>query len=110
MTRGGGLQARFTEAILRDKAHISSLSDRIFSTAETGHPKSNVLVDLEKQHPGTEYHFVEDKLGTLEKVRLPLLFACLEACPALWRLPYKSKGVALLPVSVPGNPVHYLCR
>eukprot|EP00891_Asterochloris_glomerata_P009363 jgi/Astpho2/9363/Aster-x1572 len=61
-------QARFTEAILRDKAGISSLSDRIFSTAETGHPKSDVLVELEKQHPGTEYHFVEDKLGTLDKV------------------------------------------
>ena len=89
MTRGGSLQARFTEGILRDKAHISSLSDRIFSTAETGHPKSDVLADLEKQHPGTEYHFVEDKLGTLEKVSLPLLFACLEACPALGQLRHK---------------------
>lgn len=64
---------------MRDKAHISSLSDRIFSTAETGHPKSDVLVDLEKEHPGAEYHFVEDKLGTLEKVKLPLLFAYMEA-------------------------------
>lgn len=89
MTRGGGLQARFTEAILRDKAGISSLSDRIFSTAETGHPKSDVLVDLEKQHPGTEYHVVEDKLGTLDKVRLPLLSAHLEVCHALERVTHR---------------------
>ena len=93
MTRGGGLQARFTEAILRDKAHISSLSDRIFSTAETGHPKSDVLVDLEKQHPGTEYHFVEDKLGTLEKVSLPLLF------PLVWR-PVPPQGSCLTRLQV----------
>lgn len=44
--------------------------DRIYSTAETGQPKSGVLHMLQERHPGTEYHFVEDKLGTLDKVSL----------------------------------------
>lgn len=63
------LQARFTEALMRDKAKIDLSTDRIFSTAETGQPKSEVLRQLEQRHPGTSYHFVEDKLGTLNKVR-----------------------------------------
>ena len=62
------LQARFTEALMKDKAQIDFPADRIFSTAETGQPKSEVLKQLEQKHPGTSYHFVEDKLGTLDKV------------------------------------------
>ena len=62
------LQARFTEALLKDKAKIDFSADRIFSTAETGQPKSEVLKQLEQRHPGTSYHFVEDKMGTLDKV------------------------------------------
>ncbi len=62
------LQARFTEALMKDKAKVDFSADRIFSTAETGQPKSEVLKQLEQKHPGTTYHFVEDKLGTLDKV------------------------------------------
>ena len=62
------LQARFTEALIKDKAKIDFSAERIFSTAETGQPKSEVLKQLEQRHPGTSYHFVEDKMGTLDKV------------------------------------------
>ena len=62
------LQARFTEALMKDKAKVDFSADRIFSTAETGQPKSEVLKQLEQKHPNTSYHFVEDKLGTLDKV------------------------------------------
>lgn len=62
------LQARFTEALMKDKAKIDFSAGRIFSTAETGQPKSEVLKQLEQRHPGTSYHFVEDKMGTLDKV------------------------------------------
>ncbi|KAK9839422.1 hypothetical protein WJX81_001239 [Elliptochloris bilobata] len=61
-------QARFTEALLHNAAHLPLPAERIFSTAETGQPKSKVLAQLQAKHPGTEYHFVEDKLSTLEKV------------------------------------------
>ena len=44
-------------------------SDRIWSTTVSGKPKSDMLVKLQGQHPDMVYHFVEDKLGTLEKVR-----------------------------------------
>jgi len=64
------VQARFTEALMKDKAKLDFSADRIFSTAETGQPKSDVLKQLEQKHPGTSYHFVEDKLGTLDKVLL----------------------------------------
>lgn len=72
MDFGVCLQARFTEALLRDMAKIPLPADRIFSQAESGRPKTEVLVMLESRHPGTEYHFVEDKFGTLEKVSLLL--------------------------------------
>ena len=62
------LQARFTEALMKDKAKVDFPADRIFSTTVSGQPKSEVLQELEQKHPGTEYHFVEDKLGTLDKV------------------------------------------
>jgi hypothetical protein len=62
------LQARFTEALLRDKARLDFASDRIYSTTVSGQPKSQVLQQLEQKHPSTQYHFVEDKYGTLEKV------------------------------------------
>ena len=63
-------QARFTETILQQMAHIEFPMDRIFSQTVSGRPKSEVLEDLQKQHPEAEsFHFVEDKLSTLEKVR-----------------------------------------
>lgn len=43
-------------------------SDRIFSQTVSGQPKSEVLAMLQERHPGTQYHFIEDKMGTLEKV------------------------------------------
>jgi phosphoglycolate phosphatase-like HAD superfamily hydrolase len=63
-------QARFTKTILEKMAGIDFPMERIFSQTVSGRPKSEVLEDLEKEHPqaGT-YHFVEDKLSTLEKVR-----------------------------------------
>ena len=62
------MQARFTEALLRDMAKVPLPADRIFSQAETGRPKTEVLQMLQERHPDTQYHFVEDKLSTLEKV------------------------------------------
>ena len=63
------VQARFTEALMRNMAKVPIASEDIFSTTVSGQPKSEILVDLQRQHPDMEYHFVEDKLGTLEKVR-----------------------------------------
>ena len=62
-------QARFTEALLRDMAKVPLPADCIFSQTVSGQPKSEVLAMLEERHPGTRYHFIEDKMGTLEKVR-----------------------------------------
>ena len=62
------LQARFTETLLKDMAKTPFSADRIFSQAESGRPKTEVLRMLQERHPNSMYHFVEDKLGTLEKV------------------------------------------
>ena len=61
-------QARFTEMILERMAFIDFPSDRIFSQTVSGKPKSEVLQMLQERHPGTGYHFVEDKYSTLKKV------------------------------------------
>ncbi|KAK9869089.1 hypothetical protein WJX84_009307 [Apatococcus fuscideae] len=61
-------QERFTEALLKDMAKVPLASDRIWSTTVTGKPKSDMLRKLQAKHPHKVYHFVEDKLGTLEKV------------------------------------------
>ena len=63
----GIVQARFTEALMHNMAKVPIPSEDIFSTTVSGQPKSEILVDLQSQHPGLTYHFVEDKLGTLEK-------------------------------------------
>ena len=78
---GTSCQARFTEALLHNAAHLPLPPDRIFSTAETGQPKSEVLAQLQAAHPGAACHFVEDKLSTLEKVGRPTL-ALLVSYPA----------------------------
>lgn len=62
-------QARFAEAILHRLAGVDLPPERIFSQAETGAPKSEILHLLEERHPGTQYHFVEDKALTLHKAR-----------------------------------------
>lgn len=63
-------QARFTETILRQMAGVEFPLQRIFSQTVSGRPKSEVLQNLQLTHPTSEsYHFVEDKLSTLEKVR-----------------------------------------
>ena len=74
-------QARFTEALLHNAANLPLPPERIFSTAETGQPKSEVLLQLHARHPSAECHFVEDKLSTLEKV-MPVT-SCCNACSAL---------------------------
>ncbi|BDA48771.1 hypothetical protein COCOBI_12-4530 [Coccomyxa sp. Obi] len=61
-------QARFTEALMHNMAKVPIPPERIHSTTLTGQPKSDILKDLQQQHPGASCHFVEDKLGTLEKV------------------------------------------
>jgi len=61
-------QERFTEALLRDMAKVPLPLDRIFSQTVSGRPKSEVLLKLAERHPRASYHFVEDKMGTLEKV------------------------------------------
>ncbi len=64
------MQARFTEALMHNMAKVPIASQDIFSTTVSGQPKSEILVDLQRLHPDMTYHFVEDKLGTLEKVRI----------------------------------------
>ena len=49
-------------------AKVKLPKERIISTTLSGRPKSDILRDLQLEHPGLEYHFVEDKLSTLEKV------------------------------------------
>jgi phosphoglycolate phosphatase-like HAD superfamily hydrolase len=64
-------QARFTAALLADPAQagVPFPDDRIFSQTVSGEPKAKVLERLEAAHPGAAgYHFVEDKLATLEAV------------------------------------------
>ncbi|KAL4538461.1 hypothetical protein Ndes2437A_g01479 [Nannochloris sp. 'desiccata'] len=62
-------QARFTETILKNMAGIDFPIDRIFSQTVSGRPKSEVLENLEAKHPQAgSFHFVEDKMSTLEKV------------------------------------------
>ncbi|KAK9815572.1 hypothetical protein WJX72_006066 [[Myrmecia] bisecta] len=61
-------QARFTEMLLHNMAEVLFPPERIFSQTESGAPKSVVLERLQAKHPSTTYHFVEDKLATLEKV------------------------------------------
>jgi len=70
-------QARFTETILKRMAGIDFPIERIFSQTVSGRPKSEVLLDLQNKHPeassssssrGGGYHFVEDKMSTLDKV------------------------------------------
>ena len=61
-------QARFTAALLRDTAGVPFPDDRIFSQTVSGEPKSKVLLALAAAHPAAAgFHFVEDKLATLEK-------------------------------------------
>eukprot|EP00879_Flechtneria_rotunda_P021016 GHRR01022138.1.p1 GENE.GHRR01022138.1~~GHRR01022138.1.p1 ORF type:complete len:258 (+),score=81.19 GHRR01022138.1:393-1166(+) len=63
-------QAHYTETLMRDMAGVDFPAHRIHSTTVSGEPKSSVLAQLAAQHPGaSSYVFVEDKLGTLEKVR-----------------------------------------
>lgn len=65
-------QARFTETILKRMAGLDFPIERIFSQTVSGRPKSEVLLDLQNKHPeassGGGYHFVEDKMSTLDKV------------------------------------------
>ena len=49
-------------------AGISFPPDRIHSLTVCGRPKSEVLEQLQDAHPGSQCHFVEDKMSTLEKV------------------------------------------
>lgn len=65
-------QERFTEALLRDMAKVPFPSERIYSQTVSGKPKSEVLGMLQARHPDTKYHFIEDKLSTLEKVSTAL--------------------------------------
>jgi hypothetical protein len=55
---------------MHNMAKVPISPDHIFSTTVSGQPKSDILKDLQQQHPGASCHFVEDKLSTLEKVRL----------------------------------------
>lgn len=61
--------AHFTELLLRDMASIDFPLDRIFSQTVSGSPKGEVLAKLDAANPGASaLIFVEDKMGTLEKV------------------------------------------
>lgn len=61
-------QARFTAALLAD-AGVPFADDRIFSQTVSGRPKGEVLAMLRSRHADAGgYHFVEDKLSTLEAV------------------------------------------
>ena len=55
---------------MRQMAGIDFPGDRIFSQTVSGQPKSEVLEMLAARHPeAAGFHFVEDKMSTLEKVR-----------------------------------------
>ena len=53
---------------MHNMAKVPISPERIHSTTLTGQPKSDIFKDLQQQHSGASCHFVEDKLGTLEKV------------------------------------------
>lgn len=92
------MQARFTEALMKDKANVDFSADRILSTAETGQPKSEVLKQLQQRHAGTTYHFVEDKMGTLDKVcSTPLMHAHQLCITSTGRLLISGVAHAALP-------------
>ncbi len=62
-------QVHYTELLMRDMAGIPFPTDRIFSQTVSGRPKGEVLTALSARHPDASSRvFVEDKLGTLEKV------------------------------------------
>ena len=98
------LQARFTEALMKDKAKVDFSADRIFSTAETGQPKSEVLKQLEQKHPGTSYHFVEDKLGTLDKVGSSVYIPIL---PCSFTMEPHVNTIPVPPSQCHNNCLHY---
>lgn len=60
-------QARFTEQLLREMAGLPFPPERIYSQTVSGEPKARRLEQIERDHPGLTYHFVEDKYSTLEK-------------------------------------------
>lgn len=62
-------QARFTAALLERAAGVPFPEADIFSQTVSGRPKGEVLAALAAKHAGAGgFHFVEDKLSTLEKV------------------------------------------
>jgi hypothetical protein len=65
-------QARFALALLKEIGKIPFEEDRVFSQTVSGQPKGEVLRMLEERHDSGDgsvsFHFVEDKLSTLEKV------------------------------------------
>jgi len=62
-------QARFTHALMNDMAKLPIALEDIYSTAESGRPKSDILQMLQERHSSaTTFRFFEDKIGTLDKV------------------------------------------
>ena len=63
-------QARFAQAIMRQKGNLRIPDDRVFSQTVSGLPKTDVLADLQANARDDDVRlvFVEDKLSTLEKV------------------------------------------
>lgn len=62
-------QAHFTDTLLREMAGVQLPIERIFSQTVSGQPKAEVLAMLQERHSDAAgLHFVEDKMGTLEKV------------------------------------------
>ena len=62
------LQERYTLALLKELGAINFPPERCFSMTVSGKPKTTVLRELMDLHPDAKLHFVEDKLGTLDKV------------------------------------------
>ncbi len=62
-------QAHFTDTLLREMADVHIPLERIYSQTVSGQPKAEVLVMLQEHHSGAKgLHFIEDKMGTLDKV------------------------------------------
>ena len=63
-------QARFAQAIMREKGNLRIPDERVFSQTVSGLPKTDVLADLQAnaRDDAVRLVFVEDKLSTLEKV------------------------------------------
>ena len=54
------MQARFTEALMHNMAGVPIASEDIFSTTVSGQPKSEILIDLQREHLGMDKYRIRN--------------------------------------------------